>query len=296
MMRKPLGEARRLRYLSFICESLYKGQEVDQDFFIDLCLNNVQTMNNTLKNYRRTTGIMQTHAVMRNYISYCKWLNLLKKESNFIFPNSYTIYFASIANNKKFPLINKEKLSYFLLLTKKEIFKEFLMGLKIRSTPIDYIFGDINEHRAETFLEWCVDLGILHSNSKKFGKYSIFSNFINFPQKTKVSSLVELLQEYFSKTLNKKILISKDVPDEILWREAMISLNKTANYTRSEIDDNLFSALPMIFNLQIELVLKMNRLIPLDILNNRIEKLARSHNSIYKWNYLTDGGFIQLEV
>lgn len=296
MVRKPFGEARRLRYLSFICDSLYKRNETDEFFFIDLCLNNIKKLNVSLKNYIRTTGIMQTHAVMRNYISYCKWLNLLNKESNILYPNSYTIYFGLISNNNNFSLTSKEKLSYYAFLTKKIIFKYFLENLKIRSTPIDYINGDIDEHRSETFLEWCVDLGILHSNSRKFGKYTLYSQFVNLPKKVRNSSNEELLKEYFSKTLNRRIIISSDVPDDVLWREAMISLNKTYSYTRSEIDENLYSALPMIFDLQIELVIKMNRLIPFRILIKKIEKLALLHDSLFKWDYLADGGFIQLEV
>jgi len=296
MMRKPYGEARRVRYFSFIAESIYTKNAMDQDFLIDLCLKKVTNLNNYLKQHNRTTGIMQTRAVMRNYISYCKWLNLIKQESNIIIPNGNTVYFGSIARNETFSLSNQEKMSFFSFFLKNAVFFEFLKELKLRSTPKDYISGDINEHRAETFLEWCVDLGILHSSSRKFGRFTLYSKYVNLPHKIVNLSIDEVLQYYFSNVLNKKILISEDITDDILWREAMISLHKTANLTRSELDNRLFSALPMIFDLQLQLVFKLNRLVPLKLLNNRLESIASSHQSIFKWNYLTDGGYIQLEV
>ena len=295
MQRKPLGEARRLRYFSYICHNLLDRKDVDEIFFSEFLLEKIQDLNKKLKFHKRSTGILQTTAVLRNYISYCKWLNLLKKESNLLIPNGYTIFFGSIAKNENFSLSKKEKIAFFNLLYKKEIFRIFLGQVKIRSNPVDYINGDINEHRAETFLEWCIDLDVLIATSKKFGKYLLQKNFINFPIDLANKSDDLVLQQYLTKLLNKKIEITSNIDEDILWNEAMKSLYKTSEFTRSELDYNLYSALPMIMDLQVELILKTNKFMPINILNKRMEKMAIEQNCIFGWDYLSNGGFIKLE-
>jgi hypothetical protein len=291
----PLGEARRLRYFSIICYYLKDKKEVDDVFFTEFLLKKLGSFNIKLEKFKRTTGPMRTPAVIRNYISYSKWINLLKKEGHILVPNGYTIYFASIFNSNSFELTTKEKLSYFIFFLKIPSFKKFLCNLKNKSTAKDYFYLDYDEHMAETYLEWCVDLDIMTTYSKKFGKFYLNSKFLNFSYLCQDIFPEEvIIQKYASLILNQEIQISSNISNEVLWNNGMISLNKTMAYTKSELDEKLHSALPMIFDLQIEIIIKYNRIIPLKELINRMEVFSRNNNTEFKWDFLLDGGFIKL--
>jgi hypothetical protein len=293
MKNSPLGEARRLRYISFICDNLKEKKEIDEDYFTELVLKKTLKLNAELKKHIRSTGIMRTKAVMRNYLSYCSWLNLIKKESNILISNNYTIYFGYISNNN-FILSNKEKISYFNFLIKNNKFKTFLSMLKLLSTPKNYLNNDFDEHLIETFLEWCVDLEILTSYSKKFGKYRLRHKFINFPNFVIENSDENIFQKYSSEILNSKLQISSNISYDLVWDNAMLALYRTAKYTKSEMDEKLFSALPMIYDLQMELILQYNRIIPIKNLILKMVEISKEKKVLFEWNFLADGGFVHL--
>jgi hypothetical protein len=112
----PYGEARRLRYLVTICDEALRYDAVDIDLFIDRLVTSVQKINPKLTGYIRTTGIMQTKAVTRNYLRFADWLNLLDIENRLVSRNSYTVFFACLQGREDFYLTDEEKIGFFLKL------------------------------------------------------------------------------------------------------------------------------------------------------------------------------------
>jgi len=274
-----------------------KKEAIQHQLLIDLILKYVEDLNLQLETYSRKTGVMRTKGVARNYIRYSEWLKILKKDGNFIHINDHTIYLSSICCNKNFNLTNKEKMSLFRIIIEKEQFKNMLGKLMPVCSPKNFITQTLTEHLVETFLEWCFDLGILKSTSKKFGKFILNQPYVELIELAKNNgSNDELLKKYFSITLNKNILYFNNMAENLIWNQALMSLNRTAEFTATGIDPNLYSALPMILDLQIELVLKYNRYAPLFSLISTIEKISKKQGALFSWDYLKNGGYIQLGV
>jgi hypothetical protein len=292
---KPFGEARRLRYIFYICEKLLRKKEIEKDSFIEMLLNDIDLINSNLYDYKRKTGIMRTRAVTRNYISYCKWMKVLKIESDFIISNHVTVYLSEISNNDKFQLNTKEKISIMILLLNNEFFTKFLYKLKNRSTPKDYINTFYSEHYIETFLEWLIDLDVLIGSSKIYGDFRATINFHDFPLFLKNNmGIDQILVKYVSLLLNKKIQIYNSFNTEIMWAGAMAALYKTMKFTRSEMDSDLFSAYPMIMNLQTDLILEYGAYIPLKQLISILKEISKNKNVIFEWDYSSNNGYIKL--
>ena len=64
-------------------------------------------------------------------------------------------------------------------------------------------------------------------------------------------------------------------------------------YTKSEIDPNLFSALPIMLDLQLELILKYNCLISFKKMITALRKVLSKYDIVLSWDDLSDAGFIK---
>jgi len=145
-------------------------------------------------------------------------------------------------------------------------------------------------------LEWLVDLNVLRSSSKKFGKYSLNYKFSNLVKLIKTIGNDDLINLYCSFLLGKNILVNRSLNDKLLWEQLITSLYKTKEYTRSEIDRNLFSALPCILDFQVQLILKYQTYMSLEAIIDKIQEIAINFNSFFAWNYMKQGGQLQLGV
>lgn len=290
------GEARRIRYFSMICHCLIQRNPIESAVFRENVRDYVIELNKSLNQHQRSTGILQTLPVAKNYLSYSNWLNMYIKDSNFIRPNGNTIYFANICDTTRFNLTEAEKISYFIHMSKKEQFKELFSLLKPSCSPKDFIPMIGDEHIVETILEWLTDLNILRSFSKKFGKYSLNYKFSNLVQLIKTIGNDDFINLYCSCLLGKNILVNRSLNDQLLWKQLITSLYKTKEYTRSEIDRNLYSALPCILDFQVQLILKYQTYMSLEAIIDKIQEIALNFNSFFTWNYMKQGGQLKIGV
>lgn len=292
----PYGEARRLRYFVLICRELLKSPSVDIDFFIDKLLVSANKINPQLAEYVRTTGVMRTPAVTRNYLRFAGWLTILRLENRLVVPNSYTVFFANLGEREDFFLTTREKVGFFLNLIKLPKVFDLLASLKIRNAVKHFTRRGLSEHFVETFFEWFVDLDVVRPTSPSFGMFTLsnLGYYVSESCKRELESL-EISGTFISHLLDVDIKYGFDIPDDTIWSSLEKSLQKLARYTRSEVDFNLYSALPLILDLQVRLVFDFNRLVSISQLIQKLKDISPHYNTIFSWNALAKAGYIKKE-
>jgi len=295
-MKKPLGEARRLRYFSFICNRLMEHKTVDQNIFIDMIIKDVKDLNIFLTEHKRSTGIMHTDRVAYNYITYLNWLGLIKRDSRFIQITTLGIYYANLYNKNTFKLSKREKISFFKLMLKKKKFKDFILLLKSSNTPKDIINIDYSEHIVETFLEWCFDLDILHVDAQSRGSFYYNKEF----EKIKImikndAELIEIFRVYCSIIYEKHIQIKQSFDVERIWKLIGVAIQKIGDQINSDFDPFLFSAGPLLLFVQLELIEDYNIIVEIENLISLLEKSAHEKQIQFGWDYLSNDGYLRLK-
>lgn len=292
----PYGEARRLRYFVQICNEVLQSPSVDMDFLIDRLLEAVRTINPKLDEYIRKTGILQSQAVGRNYLRFAGWLNFIRIENRLIVPNSYTVLFANLEARKDFFLTNEEKVAFFLHLIKLGELSRLLTSLKMKNAIKDYIRNDLSEHFVESFFEWFVDLGILNPTSPSFGRFMLTS--LGYKVKETLKRQPELLRasgSYVANLLNVSVESYLNISDDDFWVSFKESLRKLAQCTRSEVDSHLYSAFPLILDLQIRLIFDYYLLVPTTELIEKLKHISARYNTVFSWDSLANAGYVKTQ-
>ena len=278
-----------------ICSELLQSPSVDMDFLIDRVIKSVKKINPKLDEYTRKTGIMRSPAVARNYLRFAGWLNFLRIENRLVVPNSYTVFFANLKGREDFFLTNREKAAFFLHLIKLEELFRLLASLKIKNAIKEYIRDDLSEHFVESFFEWFVDFGILKPTSPRFGLfdlsnlgYHVRESCKNEPQPLKVSGI------YITRLLGTRVEYDLSISDDNIWALFEESLQKLAQYTRSEVDFNLYSAFPLILDLQIRLIFDYYKLVSIHQLVQRLKDISPQYNTVFSWDALAKAGYIKI--
>lgn len=292
----PYGEARRLTYFVLMCKELLRSPSVDMDFFIDKLLTSANRIKPQLDKYVRTTGVMRTRAVARNYLRFAGWLNILRLENSLVIPNSHTVFFANLGECDDFSLTPRQKVGFFLNLIKLDEVFHLLASLKMRNAVKDFIRRDLSEHFVESFFEWFVDLGILRPTSPSFGTFTLsnLGYYVSQSCKKGLESL-KISGTFISHLLDVNIEYGLNIPDDVIWSSLGGSLRKLARYTHSEVDSNLYSALPLILDLQVRLIFDLNRLVPISQLIQRLKDISPHYNMIFRWDPLAKAGYIKME-
>lgn len=293
----PYGEARRLRYFVLMCKELLQSPSVDIDFFIEKLLAAAKRrLNPRLSKYVRNTGIMRTQAVARNYIRFAGWLNIIRLEKRLIIPNSYTVFFANVDEGEGFFLNPGEKVGFFLELIKLPEIFNLLASLRIRNAVKDFIRHDLSEHFVESFFDWFVDLDIVKPTSPSFGMFSL-SNLGYYVSEICKKGLepLRVSATFISKLLNVNVKYDLDISDDAIWGSFEESLRKLAQYTRSEIDPKLYSAFPLILDLQTRLIFDSNILVSTDQLITKLKNISSHYNTIFNWDPLAKAGYIKMQ-
>lgn len=292
----PYGEARRLRYFVLISSELLESPSIDIDLFIDRLLKAVGIINPKLSQYVRETGIIQSRAVARNYLRFADWLNLLRIENRIVVPSSYTVFLANLNGCKDFSLTNKEKIAFFLKLTELEEFVRLIGLLRIKNSIKDFIeLLGLSEHFVESYFEWLVDFGILRPTRRKFGLFTL-SNLgyqISEACRNKHQKL-EISGTYVESLLETKLDYELRISEDDFWNTFMRSLNKLGQHTRSEVDSQLYSAYPLILDLQIQLIFDYQLLVSTSLLIKELKDISPNHNTIFSWDSLAGAGYIKL--
>lgn len=297
----PYGEARRLRYFVLICSELLQSPSVDMDFFIDRLIASAEKINPKLDQYIRKTGIMQSRAVARNYLRFADWLNFLQIQSRLVVPNSYTVFLANLKGREDFFLTKREKVAFFLIFIELADIFRLLDSLKIRNAIKDYIrLLDLSEHSIESYFEWFVDLGILKPTSRKFGLFDLTNLGYHVSELSKselgVLKRAHVSGAYIKNLLNTSVEYDFNISDEDIWASFNKSLDKLKEYTCSEVDSNLYSAFPLILDLQIRLIFDYYLLVPTTELIKKLKDISARHNTIFSWDPLANAGYIKIRM
>lgn len=291
----PYGEARRLRYFVLICKKLLQSPSVDINFFIDRLLKSLKMTNPELSEYVRNTGIIQSRAVARNYLSFANWLDFLKIDGRLVVPNSHTVFLANLEGNVKFVLSKKEKVAFFLNLVKLDDLVDLLSRMKIKNSIRDYVLLlNLSEHFIESYFEWFVDLGLLKPTRSRFGQFKLSNLGYHVGQSCRNKQTLEISGTYITQLLDTPIGYNLTISDQDIWDSFEKSLKRLAQHTQSEIDSNLYSVFPLLLDLQIELIFDYHLLIPIKTLIRELQNISTSFDAIFSWDALTNAGYIKI--
>lgn len=291
----PYGEARRLRYFTVICKRLLETPSVNKDYFIDKLLQSLGALNQKLSKYVRKTGVMRTRAVTRNYLSYANWLDFIQIENELVIPNAYTILLANLSPKEGFYLSSKEKIGFFLRFLAIDDFFKILSSLRINNSVRNFIHPNLSEHFVETYMDWFVDLDIVKPEASRFGGFSLRNLGYIVREACKTQSKMQISETYISKLLGISLKDGSKVSDELLWNSFQETLSELDRFTRSEVDSYLFSASPLILNLQIRLIYNLQSFVPLAILIKRLKDISPNYNTIFSWDQLANAGYFKIQ-
>jgi hypothetical protein len=292
--RSPLGEARRLRYFMLISSKLLESPSVDMDLFIERLVKAAKIINPELKNYVRDTGVLQSNAVARNYLRFADWLDFLKLENRIVIPNSYTVFLANLDNWKSFDLTNKEKIVFFMKLIGLEDFKNLLRTLRVDDNAIkDYIaLLKSSEHFVESYFEWLVDLGVLKPTRRKFGLFYLSNMGYQISEALRKNE-EEVSKKYAEIVIGKSLSNSNQVSDTQVWELLRKAVDKLGRCARSEIDSSLYSAYPLILELQINLVFEYQTMVSELDLVKKLKEMAPNYNALFSWDNMSNAGYLK---
>lgn len=293
--KTPYGEARRLKYFKIMCVELQKSQSMNVDLFIDKVLSSARNINPKLKEYIRSTGIMQSRPVVRNYLRFAGWLNFLKIEGFLVLPNGYTIFLANLEGPEDFSLSNEEKIAFFLALIETDDLLRVLGTVGIKDTFKDSVkILNLSEHFVQSFFDWFVDLGILKPTSNKFGMFDLTNTGYHVGQSAKKGQKVEASLTYFSNLLSSPVKYGGGATNENIWKAFEDSLEKLEKHTRSEVDPNLYSAFPLVLDLQTRLIISHHLFMTATELIQKLKDISPNHNTIFSWDRLANAGFVKI--
>lgn len=291
----PYGEARRLRYFVTICDEVLRYDAVDLDLLIDRLIVSAKEINPKLIEYVRTTGIMKTKAVARNYLSFADWLNFLNIENRLVIRNSYTVFFGCLQRREDFYLTDEEKVGFFLKLIELDDLLRLMKLLRVRNLIKNLVVDlGLSEHYVESFFEWLVDLGVLNPVNLKFGSFTLTNLGYHVREACRNGkTLTEISETYIRNLSGENLQQDITISDDLVWLSFRESLKKLASHVRSEVDRNLYSAFPLILDLQLRLALKYHLLISTATLSERLKHISAEHDSVFSWDYMANAGYIK---
>lgn len=291
--RSPLGEARRLRYFVLISSKLLESPSIDMDLFIEKLLKASELINPELLKYIRNTGVLRSRAVARNYLRFADWLDFLRIEGRIVIPNGYTVFLANIDDKQSFFLTKKEKISFFLRLINLKDFRELICHLRINNYIKDYVSElHLSEHFVESYFEWLVDLGILRPKKTCFGSFTLTS--IGYQMREALNQNEAINGKYVQLLLSTNISTRLDISDDSLWSLMKQAINKLGRNARSEVDNYLFSAYPLVLEIQIQLVMEHNIVVTVPDLVKKLKEIANNYDSSFNWDNLANSGYIKV--
>lgn len=294
-MDTPFGEARRLGYFLLICRLLLLTGPTDRDAFSESIVKRAEKMKPLLRQYKRTTGILRSIPVCRNYVEFAAWMDFIKIDGRMIVPNGYTIFLAKLSAQDSFNLSNREKIAVFLhLLSKSREFSRVLGILESVIVPSDLFKHDLNEHLAETILEWLVDLEIIGPRTKQRGFFLVNEIGKSLKRPLLRSNLNMVCAEYSSRILRQRVVPTVKVPRKMLWESVQYSIRKLSPQTRSEIDPSLHSALPLLLETQLRLAEAHGKFLSLSDIIDQTSIVSTYYGAMFRWNAMSQSGYIKV--
>jgi hypothetical protein len=268
---------------------------MDVDLFIDRVLTIGRRINPKLNEYIRRTGIMQSGAVARNYLRYANWLNFLRLESSLVIPNSYTVFLADLNAREDFSLSKEEKIGFFLALIEVDDVLRILRKMEMKNSVKNSVkLLGLSEHFIESFFEWFVDLGIVRPTNYKFGTFDLTNLGYHAAESARNGRKWEASKTYSSVLLSSNVRYGLNITDDEIWQSFRDSLEKLGQHTRSEVDPNLYSAFPLVLDLQIRLILAHHLLVSTTELIQKLKDISPRYNTVFSWDPLANAGYVKV--
>jgi hypothetical protein len=85
------------------------------------------------------------------------------------------------------------------------------------------------------------------------------------------------------------------VSDDVLWTLFEKSLSRLGRYTQSQVDSSLYSALPLLLDLQIRLIFDQHVFTTIKQLTQKLKDISWQHDAVFSWDYLADAGYIKIK-
>lgn len=290
----PLGEARRLRYFVLISSKLLESPSVDMDLFIERLVKATNTINPDLKGYIRNTGILRSNAVARNYLRFADWLDFIRIENRIVIPNSYTVFLANLDKWEHFDLTAKEKIVFFMKLIGLQDFKDLLRSLRVDNISIKecITLSKLSEHFVESYFEWLIDLGLLKPTRRRFGLFYMSS--MGYQIHKAFESEEDISKKYIELLIGKNLSNYLQVSDKQIWDLLGEAVSKLGRYVRSEVDPTLYSAYPLILEMQIRLIFEHQTMISVSDLIKELKEIAPNYDSLFSWDNMANVGYLKL--
>lgn len=266
------------------------------DFLIERIIVSARRINSRLRDHVRSTGIMQSKAVTRNYLRFADWLNFLQIEQRLVVPSGFTVFFAQIEKPEDFALTDKEKMAFLLHLSKIGTLVDLLCSLKMKNTMREYTREDLSEHFVETYFEWFADLGILVPTSQRFGAFELSNRGYHVAESCRSQPRPRgFLEEYARRLLDSPLRNSAELQDGEVWRLFEEAVGKLAPYAVSEVDPDLYSALPLVLDLQLNLIFERHILVDLEKLTQKLKDISWQYNAVFDWDPLANVGYVKMK-
>lgn len=292
----PYVEARRIRYLTIICDILLSRGASDIELIIDLLLVKTKKLNENLTVHVRTTGILRSHAVAKGYIEFSKWLGWIDFDGPVLLPNGYTAYISSMSGKTKFSLDHNEKLGILMNIIEKDAVRAILKELKETNRISELRTTRTSEHFIESVFDLFVDLGVLLPSQKSYGFFHL-SHTGSALVKTCDESPdpMPLIQSYAASLIEREVRIVNKLGEKVLYRILVEALDALSTYTRSQWDPKLHSALPVLLYIRLKAITEELALLSMDDLIENMKILSSRLDFQFKWEELSQRGYIRLE-
>ena len=292
----PYVEARRIRYLTLICDTLLSRGESDIESFIELLLLKTKKLNANLPSHTRTTGILRSSTVAKGYIEFCKWLGWIDFDGPILLPNGYTAYISAISGENTFRLSPEEKIGIFTNIVDKESVRIIINELRASNRISELRTTRTSEHFIESIFDFLVDLEILLPSQKSYGFFRLTeAGEAAVKASQRSADSLGIIQAYGTKLLKKKLRIAKRIPEKPLMRLLVRSIKKLSPSTRSQWDPNLHSALPVLLYMRLLAIKEERILLSFDNLIENVKVLSTRRGFQFKWEELSYRGYVRLE-
>ena len=296
MLPSPYGEARRLGYFRVLMEEAIRRGPIDMDTFLLRVVERTKRMHGDLQAYVRSTGMMETIPVARNYSRFADSLELIKIESGQISATGPTIFFAHQNPSSNLFLLSKdERLAYFFYLwAKSPGLREIMSSFNPSgTTSVKVLRGKLpDEHLAETYTEWLVDLGLVKPTGKARGTFYLIDQGHRIG---KVKDQAMAASIFASYALTEEVEVGLSLPSDLIWESVTTGSDALSPEIRRGFDRSIISAMPVLLQVQIDIVKRHRRFFTIERLLDLCRKSAKEYGATFKWDPIYRSGYIRFK-
>jgi hypothetical protein len=276
-------------------EALKRGP-IDMETFFERAVDKSKKMHAALEQYTRSTGRMETVAVARNYSRFADSLELIKIESGRIIPTGQTLFLARLnPKSDSFVLSPDERMAFFFhIWPKLSGLRELVSAFNPSGTTSTKVLRTKlqDEHLAETYSEWLVDLGLAKPTGKTRGTFYLLDEgrSIGRIQDPAMASSV-----YAGLVLSAPVSVGLSLSSNIIWELVNSSSEALSPEVRRGFDRSIISALPVLMLMQLEIVKRHHLFFSIEHLLDLCKKSLREYGATFKWDPLYRNGYIRFK-